>query len=156
MAASVLLVVGEQPELMASLKKKAEALVLGQEPGQVGAIIDSASRDRIVGYINAAEEAGATILVDGRSTGKETGNWVKPTIIVHNSTEEPGFKDEIFGPVLSVLQVKTFEEAIRIENANRYGNAASIYTSVGAHAEWFSQRFRAGMIGVNIGVPVPR
>ena len=81
---------------------------------------------------------------------------MRPTIIVHNSTEEPGFKDEIFGPVLSVLQVASAEEAIAIENANRYGNAASIYTSVGAHAEWFSSRFRAGMIGVNIGVPVPR
>lgn len=158
MAASVLLVVGEQPELMKMLQAKASALRLGQEPGQVGAIIDAASKERIVGYINAAEKAGATILVDGRdATAEKTeGNWVRPTIILHNSTEEPGFKDEIFGPVLSVLQVKNFDEAIRIENANEYGNAASIYTSVGAHAEWFSSRFRAGMIGVNIGVPVPR
>lgn len=158
MAASVLLVVGDQPELMAMLKKKASALRLGQEPGQVGAIIDKASRDRIVGYINAAEKAGATILVDGRdASGEKTeGNWVRPTIIVHNSADEPGMADEIFGPVLSVLKVANFEEAIRIENANPYGNAACIYTSVGAHAEWFASRFRAGMIGVNIGVPVPR
>lgn len=158
MAASVLLVVGDQPELMAMLKKKASALRLGQEPGQVGAIIDKASRDRIVGYINAAEKAGATILVDGRdaSAEKTEGNWVRPTIIVHNSADEPGMADEIFGPVLSVLKVANFEEAIRIENANPYGNAACIYTSVGAHAEWFASRFRAGMIGVNIGVPVPR
>lgn len=156
MAASVLLVVGEQPKLMEALVAKATALTLGQEAGQVGAIIDAASKERIVGYINAAEKAGVKILVDGRAAAEKPGNWVGPTIMVHSSTEEPGFKDEIFGPVLSVLQVGTFEEAIKIENANPYGNAASIYTSVGAHAEWFSQRFRAGMIGVNIGVPVPR
>ena len=106
--------------------------------------------------------------------------------MVHNSTDEPGFKDEIFGPVLSVLKVNTagaaparggrqsvthhtdpmrthahtqvanFEEALKIENASDYGNAACVYTTVGAHAEWFTKRFRAGMIGVNIGVPVPR
>lgn len=202
MAASVLLVVGEQPKLMEMLTAKASALRLGQEAGQVGAIIDAASRDRIVGFITAAEKAGAKILVDGRDASgeKTTGNWVsrtrrvlcpavcatcnwgahlaatgaarvsrsltpvtahpapqvRPTIILHNGTDEPGFKDEIFGPVLSVLQVATAEEAIKIENANRYGNAASIYTSVGANAEWFASRFRAGMIGVNIGVPVPR
>ena len=79
MAASVLLVVGEQPKLMEMLQAKASALRLGQEAGQVGAIIDAASRDRIVGFITAAEKAGAKILVDGRdaSAEKTTGNWVR-------------------------------------------------------------------------------
>lgn len=65
-------------------------------------------------------------------------------------------QDEIFGPVLSVYRVSTREEAIAIENANPYGNAACIYTEKGANAEWFIKRFRAGMLGVNIGIPVPR
>ena len=78
MAASALLVVGDQPDLMASLVKHASALVPGQEPGQVGAIIDKASQDRIIGYINAAEAAGAKILVDGRSWAKRSpGFWVR-------------------------------------------------------------------------------
>ena len=69
---------------------------------------------------------------------------------------DPALNDEIFGPVLSILKVKTREEAIEIENNNSYGNAACIYTSTGENAEWFEKRFSAGMIGINIGVPVPR
>lgn len=65
-------------------------------------------------------------------------------------------QDEMFGPVLSVIVVQTWEEAIAIENANPYGNAACIYTEKGAYAEWFTKRFRAAMLGVNIGIPVPR
>lgn len=64
--------------------------------------------------------------------------------------------DEIFGPVLSVLKVSSKERAIEVENANPYGNAASVYTSIGANADWFTSRFSAGMLGVNIGIPVPR
>ena len=65
-------------------------------------------------------------------------------------------KDEIFGPVLSILKVKTYDEAIAIENSNPYGNAACVYTEKGANADYFTKRFRAAMLGVNIGIPVPR
>jgi len=156
MAASVLLMVGDNKEVLDMVVEKAKNLQPGQAKGQVGPIIDQTSRDRILRIINEAEAKGAKILVDGREWSKQTGNWVGPTVILHNSAQEPAFQEEIFGPVISVLQVANSEEAISIENANAFGNAASVYTSVGAHAEWFTKRFSAGMIGVNIGVPVPR
>lgn len=84
------------------------------------------------------------------------GQWVGPSIILHQDKADRALHEEIFGPVLSVLHVSSFDEALAIERASAFGNAASIYTSVGAHAEYFTTRFRAGMIGVNVGVPVPR
>ena len=81
---------------------------------------------------------------------------IGPTVILHRSKEDRAMHDEIFGPVISVYVVSSWAEAIAIENGNPYGNAASIYTTVGGNAEWFTSRFRAGMIGVNIGIPVPR
>lgn len=158
MAASVLLIVGENEDLLSRVMARASALKPGTEAGCVGAIIDEAAKTRILKYIDEAEASGAEILVDGRSWAKtrDAGNWIGPTIIRHKSADEPAMRDEIFGPVLSVLQVANFEEAIKVENGNPHGNAACIYTSVGAHAEWFTSRFTAGMIGVNIGVPVPR
>jgi malonate-semialdehyde dehydrogenase (acetylating)/methylmalonate-semialdehyde dehydrogenase len=97
--------------------------------------------------------------VDGRGAtvnGKEAGTYVGPTLI---EGVPPGTEcacDEIFGPVLSILHTQTLDEAIAIENSNPYGNAASIYTSSGAVARYFSERANAGMVGINIGVPVPR
>lgn len=113
---------------------------------------------RVLRYINEAEASGAQILLDGRpwATSHTEGFWMGPTIILHSSAQEPCMQDEIFGPVLSILKVETWQEAIDIENANPYGNAACIYTERGANAEWFVKRFRTAMIGVNIGIPVPR
>lgn len=157
MAASVLLVVGEQPDLLDCIVKTASALKPGQmEKGNMGPVIDEVAQDRILDFINKAEASGAKILLDGRSWADLEGTWVGPTIILHSSKEEQALHHEIFGPVLSVLVVKSPEEAIEIENSSPYGNAASIYTQSGGDAEWFAHRFRAGMIGVNIGVPVPR
>jgi len=157
MAASVLLLVGDCSKLLEILVEKAKALQRGTGAGQVGAIIDDASKQRILKYIDEAEASGVEVLVDGRSWASEAkGFWVGPTILKHTNAADPAMKDEIFGPVLSVHQVSTFDEALAIENDNDYGNAASIYTSTGAYAEYFQSRFRAGMIGVNIGIPVPR
>eukprot|EP00743_Colponemidia_sp_Colp-15_P000710 GILK01000788.1.p1 GENE.GILK01000788.1~~GILK01000788.1.p1 ORF type:complete len:507 (+),score=90.14 GILK01000788.1:51-1523(+) len=157
MAASALLVVGQQDELVKRIVDKAAALQPGQSSGQVGPVIDDQSKCRIVDYINKHEASGGSILLDGRSwCNNATGHWVGPTVLLHTSASEPAMQDEIFGPVISILRVSSHEEAIEIENANPYGNAACIYTSIGAHAQWFTSRFRAGMIGVNIGVPVPR
>eukprot|EP01138_Halocafeteria_seosinensis_P016488 gb/GECG01016819.1/.p1 GENE.gb/GECG01016819.1/~~gb/GECG01016819.1/.p1 ORF type:complete len:508 (+),score=56.06 gb/GECG01016819.1/:1-1524(+) len=158
MAASVLLVVGEQPELMNKLVEKAGSFTAGQQPGQIGPVIDPASYKKIKKYIDDAEASGSKILLDGRGWGDKfsKGNWIGPTIILCNSEKDPAMTDEIFGPVLSVLQVPTNERAIEIENANPYGNAASVYTSIGANADWFTRRFSASMLGVNIGIPVPR
>ena len=158
MAASVLLIVGEvKPLFFELLIKKAKALKAGQEPGQVGPVIDQASKTRILRYINEAETRdGAEVLVDGRSWSSKSGFWVGPTILLHKSSKDAAVVDEIFGPVLSVVKVNTFDEALEIENTNPYGNAASIYTSIGQNSEYFLSRFKAAMLGVNIGVPVPR
>jgi len=157
MAASVLLLVGEQPDLIAKIVDKAATLLPGTEPGQVGPIIDPAAKARVISYIERSVANGATVLLDGRAwADKAPGNWIGPTVLVHKSKDDDAMKDEIFGPVLSVYVVGGWEEAIAIENSNPYGNAASIYTSSGGNAEWFTARFRAGMIGVNIGIPVPR
>jgi len=176
MAASVLITVGKNfpQQFYDLLVKKASALKAGQGAGEIGPVIDQASKDKILRYINEAESRdGAEVLVDGRKWAdagfKEgSGFWIGPTILKHRKPEGPidvatirekldaACKDEIFGPVLSVLEVETFDEALAIENSNPYGNAACIYTSIGQHSEYFLKRFSAAMLGVNIGVPVPR
>ncbi|RLN86936.1 hypothetical protein BBJ28_00009799 [Nothophytophthora sp. Chile5] len=157
MAASVLLLVGDCTPLLDMIVERSKQLTRGTDAGQVGALIDEASKERVLKYINEAEASGVKVLVDGRVWAEEAkGAWVGPTVLLHTSADDPAMKDEIFGPVLSVYRVSSFDEALQIENGNDYGNAASIYTSNGAYAEYFQSRFRAGMIGVNIGIPVPR
>jgi len=161
MAASVLLIVGTgsaQTSLLSEIVDAASKLVPGQAAGQIGPVIDAASKAKIIRYITESEQGGAQILLDGRTWAetKTQGNWVGPTVILHTNKADAALHDEIFGPVLSVYVCSDWEEAIEIENANPYGNAASIYTERGANAEWFTSRFRAAMLGVNIGIPVPR
>ncbi len=158
MAASVLILVDDQPALVDKVVAKAKALQPGVAPGQVGAVIDAASQQRILQFIHDAEAGGAKLLLDGRgwATAQKAGTWVGPTVIFHTNHTDVALKEEIFGPVISIIQVTTWDEAIAIENANPHGNAACIYTTVGAHAQYFESRFRAGMVGTNIGVPVPR
>jgi len=159
MAASALIVVGEQPELLKKLVEKSKELVPGQTGSRdLGPVIDKSSLDRITSYISGAEKMGNEILLDGRkwTEDKKEGFWIGPTIIVCKKATDPAFSDEIFGPVLSVLFVKNREEAIKIENDSPYGNAACVYTTTGDNANWFIDRFQAAMLGVNIGVPVPR
>jgi len=159
MAASALVIVGDNQPLLDEIVNLTAKLEPGQTNGKVGPIIDRISRDRSVKYISEAESYGAKLLLDGRSWlnhNNGEGNWIGPTIILHKNASDPAMQDEIFGPVLSIIQVDTWEEAIAIENANPYGNAACIYTEKGANAEWFTKRFRAAMLGVNIGIPVPR
>ncbi|GMH54345.1 hypothetical protein TL16_g01650 [Triparma laevis f. inornata] len=161
MAASVLLVVGEndQYDLISEVVEKAKGLVLGTAAGELGPVIDARSKDKILGYIKDSEKSGAEILLDGRnpsSVPTASGNWLSPTIILHKNKTDKALHEEIFGPVLSIYKVKTWNEAIAIENGNAFGNAACIYTSKGGSADWFTSRFRAGMLGVNVGIPVPR
>jgi len=167
MAASVLLLVGKEgataeDSVLAQVVAKASALKAGTQGGQVGALISDASKAKVLGYISRAiAEDGATVLVDGRPWAEGVGapaegNWIGPTILVHKSASDAAVREEIFGPVLSVVRCATREDAIAIENSNPFGNGACIYTSSGAQANWFISRFRAGMLGVNIGIPVPR
>lgn len=172
MAASVLLLIAEQEgeagsgsesgfndRIMETIIEKASTLEKGTGPGQLGPVIDQASYNKIHKYVNEAEANGAKILLDGRkwaTSVEEGGCWVGPTIIMHSSKDDAAIKEEIFGPVLSVYVAKSWLEAMEIENSNPFGNAACIYTSSGGNAEWFTRRFRASMLGVNVGIPVPR
>lgn len=156
MAASVLIAVGDCSKQIDAIVAHAKTIQTGSD---MGAIITAESRDRIKGYIARAEENGAAILVDGRSVsvdGKENGYYVGPTIIDGLKAGDEAACDEIFGPVLSLIRVDTLDEALAIENASPFGNAAAIYTNDGGSARYFEQHASAGMIGVNIGVPVPR
>jgi malonate-semialdehyde dehydrogenase (acetylating) / methylmalonate-semialdehyde dehydrogenase len=156
MAASVLITVGNCSHIMEAIEAEMKQVVAGDN---MGAIISPAAKARIEGYITRAEEAGANITMDGRGVtvpGKEGGNYVGTTIIDGVDIGHEAACDEIFGPVLTVLHVDTLDEALAIENENPYGNAAAIYTTTGATARYFEDKASAGMIGVNIGVPVPR
>jgi malonate-semialdehyde dehydrogenase (acetylating) / methylmalonate-semialdehyde dehydrogenase len=155
MAASVLLAVGDVDHILDDIIARTRELRTGHD---MGAIVSPESRDRILGYINDAEAQGAKIVVDGRGATVDgaDGWWVGPTIIDHATPEMACAREEIFGPVITVIRVKTLDEAIKIENSNPYGNAACIYTTSGGVAEYAINRFEAGMCGVNVGVPVPR
>lgn len=156
MAASAMVAVGDVDHIIAKICEEARKIIPGEN---LGAVINKESKERIEQYISEAEKGGAKILVDGRNTvvkGKEKGTYVGPTVI---DFVDPGMsvaKEEIFGPVISILRTKTVDEALAIENANPYGNAASVFTQNGGMARYIIDRASAGMIGVNVGVPVPR
>ncbi|HPG12802.1 MAG TPA: aldehyde dehydrogenase family protein, partial [Chitinophagaceae bacterium] len=125
----------------------------------LGAVISKEAKERIEKYITEAEQQGAKILVDGRTTivkGKENGYYVGPTVIDFVKPDMAVAKEEIFGPVISIMRTKNIDEALAIENSSTYGNAASVFTQNGGAARYIIEKASAGMIGVNVGVPVPR
>ncbi|HNF42706.1 MAG TPA: CoA-acylating methylmalonate-semialdehyde dehydrogenase [Ferruginibacter sp.] len=156
MAASAMVAVGEVDHIISKICDEARRIVPGEN---LGAVISKESKARIEGYISEAEKNGAKILVDGRGAkvnGKENGTYVGPTVIDYVTPDMSVAKEEIFGPVISIMRTKTVDEALAIENANPYGNAASVFTQNGGMARYIIDRASAGMIGVNVGVPVPR
>jgi malonate-semialdehyde dehydrogenase (acetylating)/methylmalonate-semialdehyde dehydrogenase len=156
MAASAMVGVGPVDHIIDKICAEARKLVAGEN---LGAVINKASQQRIERYINEAERQGAKILVDGRSVvvpGKENGTYVGPTVIDYVTPDMAVAKEEIFGPVISIMRANTIDEALAIENANPYGNAASVFTQNGGAARYVIEKASAGMVGVNIGVPVPR
>ncbi len=156
MAASAMVGVGNVDHIVEKICDEARKIVPGQN---LGAVINKESQQRIERYITEAEQQGAKILVDGRNAkvpGKEGGTYVGPTVIDYVKPEMSVAREEIFGPVISILRTHTVDEALAIENANPYGNAASVFTQNGGMARYIIDRASAGMIGVNVGVPVPR
>jgi len=156
MAASAMLAVGNIDPIIASICDEARKVIPGKN---LGAVISKAAKDRIEAYISEAESNGAKILVDGQGVvveGKENGTYVGPTVIDRVTPDMSVATEEIFGPVISIMHTDTLDEAIKIENANPYGNAASVFTQSGGAARYVMEHASAGMIGVNIGVPVPR
>ncbi len=156
MAASAMVGVGNIDHIIHKICEEAKKIIPGKN---LGAVINKESKERIEKYITEAEKQGAKILVDGRNTkvtGKENGTYVGPTVIDYVKPEMSVAKEEIFGPVISIMRTNTVDEALAIENANPYGNAASVFTQNGGMAKYIIEKASAGMIGVNVGVPVPR
>jgi len=157
MAASVAVGVANIDHIIEQLVEEAKNFKLGVD---MGTIISKNALDRITGYIDEAEKMGAKILVDGRDIPPpveyENGYWLGATILDGVDPEWPSAKEEIFGPVLSIIRSDTIEEAMKIENNNPYGNAAAVFTTSGQIAKVVSEKASAGMVGINIGVPVPR
>jgi malonate-semialdehyde dehydrogenase (acetylating)/methylmalonate-semialdehyde dehydrogenase len=156
MAASVMVAVSATDHIIARMVEVAKAMVPGKD---VGPVISPAAKERILRYINEAEAAGAKVLVDGRGArvpGREDGFFIGPTIIDYVSPDMAIAQEEVFGPVLAIVRAKDVDEAIAIENASPYGNAASVFTESGGVARRVMEKASAGMVGVNVGVPVPR
>ena len=154
MAASAMVAVGESDHIIEKLCAEAKNIIPGEN---LGSVISQAAKERIEGYISEAEEQGAEILVDGRGAdvnGK--GYYVGPTVIDHVTPDMKIASEEVFGPVLAIMRTDTIDEALAIENSSAYGNAASVFTQSGKMADYVAENASAGMIGVNIGVPVPR
>jgi malonate-semialdehyde dehydrogenase (acetylating)/methylmalonate-semialdehyde dehydrogenase len=156
MAASVMVAVAATDHVIKRMVEVASQLVCGQT---LGPVISAAAKQRIEQAIDEAEAAGATVLLDGRKVtvpGREGGFYVGPTIIDHVTPDMRLAQEEIFGPVLAIVRAKDVDEAIAIENRSPYGNAASVYTESGGVAKYFASKAHAGMLGINVGVPVPR
>ena len=156
MAASAMVAVGKVDSIIDKLCEETKKIIPGEN---LGAIISTQAKERIEGYITEAVAEGARILVDGRNTrvkGSEGGYYIGPTVIDQVTPDMKIAKEEVFGPVLAIMRVSTVDEALQIENSSVYGNAASVFTQSGSLANYVAERVSAGMIGVNIGVPVPR
>lgn len=157
MAGSVLVAVGDSERLVDHVVDAASKIVLGRD---MGALIDRAAHVRLTQAIAKAEQEGATVRLDGRTMdapkGYEHGAWLGPTILDNVRPSMECSCKELFGPVLSIVRVKNLDEAMALERASAYGNACAVFTTSGAVADFVAQNATAGMIGINIGVPVPR
>jgi malonate-semialdehyde dehydrogenase (acetylating)/methylmalonate-semialdehyde dehydrogenase len=157
MAASLMVAVGDVDELIDGIVDNAKSMKLGPE---MGAIIEKSALDRISAAIGRAADDGATIRLDGRNAeppeGYDGGNWLAPTVIDNAKPDFECATSELFGPVLTIVRVKSLDEALALQNKSPYGNAASVFTTRGAVARHVADHASAGMVGVNIGVPVPR
>ena len=162
MAISATVAVGASGDpLVERLKTRAETVRVGtgrDEASEMGPVVTAEARDRIVGYIGSGEKQGASVVVDGRGLvvdGYESGFFVGPTVLDHVTADMDAYRNEIFGPVLSVTRVDTVDEAIAFINANPYGNGTAIFTSSGEAARRFQREVTVGMIGINVPIPVP-
>lgn len=156
MAASAMVAVGSVDHIIDQLVEEAKKIIPGKN---LGAVITKQAKERIENYISEAERDGAKILLDGRNcivAGKENGFYVGPTVIDFVRPEMKIAKEEVFGPVLAIIRADNVDNALSIQQGSLYGNAASVFTQSGGMARYISERASAGMIGVNIGVPVPR
>ncbi|MBW4717597.1 CoA-acylating methylmalonate-semialdehyde dehydrogenase [Saccharothrix obliqua] len=148
-------------ELVAKIAERIAGLRVGdgRRPGcEMGPLVTGAHRDRVAGYLDAGVAEGAELVVDGRDhpvDGEPGGFWLGPTLFDHVGTGMSVYRDEIFGPVLSVSRVATYEDAVRVVNDNPYGNGTAIFTNDGGAARRYQNEVEVGMVGVNVPIPVP-
>ena len=161
MAISVLVAVEPvADDLIARITKRISALTVGdgRRGTDMGPLVTGAHRDKVASYLDAGAAEGAALVVDGRDRsvdGDESGFWLGPTLFDRVTPDMSLYHDEIFGPVLSVVRVASYEDALALVNANPYGNGTAIFTNDGGAARRFQNEVEVGMIGVNVPIPVP-
>ena len=162
MAQSVAVAVGDiGDELVSRLVKKAEALKIGpgmDKSSEMGPLVTKQHLEKLKGYVDLGVKEGAKLALDGRDLklqGYENGFYIGGCLFDHVTTDMRIYKEEIFGPVLSVVRVKTFEEATKMINEHEYGNGVSIYTRDGDAGRTFASKIQVGMVGINVPIPVP-
>ncbi|KQX42021.1 methylmalonate-semialdehyde dehydrogenase [Devosia sp. Root436] len=163
MAVSVAVPVGDATadKIIAALRPRIDALKVGpatDRASEMGPLITAAAKERVLGLVDKGVEQGAKLVVDGRDfslQGYEDGFFVGPCLFDHVTTDMDIYTEEIFGPVLSVVRAKNYEEALELPSKNPYGNGVAIFTRDGDAARDFASRVNVGMVGVNVPVPVP-
>ena len=161
MAISVAVAVGDiADDLVAKITERATTIVTGDGTtnADMGPLVTKAHRDKVAGYVDAGEKAGATVVLDGRTVeadGGADGFWLGPTLFDNVTPDMSIYTDEIFGPVLSVVRVDTYDEALDLINNNPYGNGTAIFTNDGGAARRFGNEVEVGMVGINVPIPVP-
>jgi malonate-semialdehyde dehydrogenase (acetylating)/methylmalonate-semialdehyde dehydrogenase len=163
MAVSVLVAVGSSgDELVAKIAERVRALRVGpgtDERSEMGPLVTEPHRDKVASYLDGGVAEGATLAVDGRMHpvigGEPGGFWLGPSVLDHVTPEMSCYRDEIFGPVLSVVRVPSYDDALRLVTDNPYGNGVAIFTNDGGAARRFVSEVEVGMVGVNVPIPVP-
>ena len=157
----VVAVGGCGPQVAEKVKKHAEAIKVGEGMGEgveMGPVISAKAKDRIVGLIDDAEKRGSKVVLDGRGLtvpGYENGHFLGPTVLDDVPLDAPVYTEEVFGPVLAIVHADTYEEALKIVNAQPFGNGSAIFTNDGGVARRFTLDVEAGMVGVNVPIPTP-
>jgi malonate-semialdehyde dehydrogenase (acetylating)/methylmalonate-semialdehyde dehydrogenase len=161
MAISALLAVDTiADELIEKIKDRVGKLVTGDGTRgcDMGPLVTAQHRDKVTSYLDAGTEAGATLVIDGREGDVDAdgeGYFLKPTLFDHVTPEMSIYQDEIFGPVLSVVRVNSYDEGLELINSNPYGNGTAIFTNDGGAARRFQNEVEVGMVGINVPIPVP-
>jgi malonate-semialdehyde dehydrogenase (acetylating)/methylmalonate-semialdehyde dehydrogenase len=162
MAISVLVAVGAAADkLVPLIKERISKLKVGDglEPGsEMGPLINKAHRDKVAAYVDRGVAEGATLLSDGRAltvAGRPAGFFLGPCLFDHVTPDMTIYKDEIFGPVLGMTRVATYDEAIKLVNSNPYANGVALFTNDGGAARKFQHEVEVGMVGINVPIPVP-
>jgi len=161
MAISAVVAVGDGDALVRALAERARGLRTGagtDPDSDMGPLITEAHRRRVAGYLESARAEGAEVVVDGRGVkvpGREDGFYLGPSLVDRVTPSMQVYRDEIFGPVLSVIRVADLDGAIDLVNANPYGNGTAIFTRDGYAARRFRRDVQVGMVGINVAIPVP-